>query len=136
MRGPQQASGTARDGQDGGRARLESRSPTNSQDLQTPHRLEVPPAPAAPDTLEPDAGDVSTGTAAPYSLSDTSGRSLPEPFVDALPLGTAVPFSGDPTEWLRLEVRHLIREFLSVVPRSQGSVILTFPRPDGTPRML
>jgi hypothetical protein len=136
MSGPQQASGRARDKQDSGQAHPRPNSPTNSQDLQT-HGLGTPPAPVAPDTLEPDAGDVSTGVSAPYyGPSDTGGRSSPEPFVDALPLGTAVPFSGDPTEWLRLEVRHLIREFLSVVPRNQGSVILTFPRPDGTPRTL
>jgi hypothetical protein len=92
--------------------------------------------PVAPDALELDAGDVSTGVTALYGPSDTGRRSSPEPFIDALPLGTAVPFSGDPTEWLRLEVRHLIREFLSVVPRSEGSAILTFPRPDGTPRTL
>jgi hypothetical protein len=135
MSGPQQASGMARDQQDSGRARPQPNSPTNSQDLRT-HGLGIPPVPVAPDALEPDAGDVSTGVTAPYGPSDTGGHSSPEPFVDALPLGTAVPFSGDPTEWLRLEVRHLIREFLSVVPRSQESAILTFPRPDGTPRTL
>ena len=135
MSGPQQASGMASDQQDSGRARPQPNSPTNSQDLRT-HGLGTPPVPIAPDALEPDAGDVSIGVTAPHDPSDTGERSSPEPFVDALPLGTAVPFSGDPTEWLRLKVRHLIREFLSVVPRSQESVILTFPRPDGTPRTL
>jgi hypothetical protein len=60
-------------------------------------------------------------------------------FVDALPLGTAIPFTAehmpDP-EWLRLQVRQLIREFLAVVPRSQVYITVTFPRPDGTPRTI
>jgi DNA-directed RNA polymerase specialized sigma24 family protein len=33
-------------------------------------------------------------------------------------------------------VRQLIREFLAVVPRSQVSTTITFPRPDGTPRTM
>jgi DNA-directed RNA polymerase specialized sigma24 family protein len=59
-----------------------------------------------------------------------------EPIIDALPLGTSVPMTGEDlaeSDWLRLEVRGLIREFLSVVPRSQPSMALVFPRPDGTP---
>ena len=39
-------------------------------------------------------------------------------------------------EWLRLQVRQLLREFLMVVSRSQASTAVTFPRPDGTPRAL
>jgi len=59
--------------------------------------------------------------------------------MDALPLGTAVPLTAEHlagSEWLRLEVRGLIREFLSVVPRSQEATMLTSPRPDGTPRTI
>jgi DNA-directed RNA polymerase specialized sigma subunit len=60
-------------------------------------------------------------------------------FIGALPLGTAIQLTADHVpnpEWLRLQVRQLIREFLSVVPRSEVSATLTFPRPNGTPRTL
>ena len=39
-------------------------------------------------------------------------------------------------EWLRLQVRQLLREFLAVVPRSQAYTTVTFPRPDSTPRTI
>ncbi len=109
---------------------------------------ETPLPPPGADALEPGAGDVSGGDQPPHvqggerrARSPAQSDAVPtwEPFIDALPLGTAVPLGPlhvpDP-EWLRLEVRRLIREFLSVVPRSHESTTLTFPRPDGTPRTL
>ena len=119
---------------------------TSSSD---PHALHLPrqqtlPLPFQPDALEPSAGDISgsvEGLPNPreveVSHSQRAANSQEEPYVDALPLGTSIPFTAnhipDP-EWLRLQVRQLLREFLTVVPRSQASTTVTFPRPDGTPR--
>ncbi len=57
--------------------------------------------------------------------------------LEALPLG----FPGAAPEvitaaWLRLQARHLIREFLSAVPRSESETTLTLLRLDGTRRTL
>jgi hypothetical protein len=116
-----------------------------------PHVSRVPgqltlPLPLLPDVLEPGAGDVPGSVhSRPESFaveadhSQKTVHSSAEPFVDALPLGTAIPFTPDNSpdpEWLRLQVRQLIREFLMVVPRSQASTTVTFPRQDGTPRTI
>ena len=54
-------------------------------------------------------------TAVDVGQPQQAAYSSAEPFVDALPLGTAIPFTADhipDPEWLRLQVRQLIREFL------------------------
>jgi hypothetical protein len=111
-----------------------------------PFGHQTTPLPSEADVLEVCSGDVSGEDQRTLSqATGQGGRILPdahetqEPIINALPLGTAVPMTDEnlaASDWLRLEVRGLIREFLSVVPRSQPSVTLVFPRPDGTPRTL
>src|SRR5215469_5447152 len=98
---------------------------------------------AVADELEVRSRDVSREDRPTLShAKGESGRIMadtqePQEFIiDALPLGAAVPMTSEnlaASDWLRLEVRGLIREFLSVVPRSQPSMALVCPRPDGTP---
>jgi hypothetical protein len=102
--------------------------------------------PADADALEARSRDVFGGDQGTLSQAKgEGGRIIPDAqesqefIIDALPLGTAVPMTGEnlaESDWLRLEVRGLIREFLSVVPRSQPAATLVFPRLDGTPRAL
>jgi hypothetical protein len=110
------------------------------------HGHQTTPLPTDADALELRSGDVSGEDQRTLSQAKGEGRRIiadaqesQEPIIDALPLGTAVPMTGEnlaESDWLRLEVRGLIREFLSVVPRSQPAATLVFPRPDGTPRAL
>jgi hypothetical protein len=140
MSGAQHTSGVARNQQDSGRTYAVHASATDPES----HGQRTLRLPLLPDAVESGSGDISISDQPPYqhaqrdivpSAPDT--QSIPDLIMDALPLGTAVPLTAEHlagSEWLRLEVRGLIREFLSVVPRSKESTTLTFPRPDGTPR--
>jgi hypothetical protein len=93
--------------------------PTPSGQTERPNAAEAeqPAPPDAPDAFEMPASDVSD--------------------LDALPLGfpSATP-EVITAAWLRLQARHLLREFLSAVPRSEAETTLTLLRPDGTRRTL
>lgn len=72
---------------------------------------------AAPDTLEPIAGDA-------FELDPL-----------ALRFPGATPDMLTP-EWIRFQARQLIKEFLSAGPRSEPDTALSFLRTDGTTRIL
>jgi DNA-directed RNA polymerase specialized sigma24 family protein len=82
-------------------------------------------APVVPDVLEPVQGDaVDADSYGPYMLY-ASETSPPE----------ILPEEMTP-EWLRMQARLLLREFLSVVPRSQETTTITFLRMDGRQQTL
>ena len=142
MSGARHTSGMPRNQQDSGRTHVVHAGATDPAS----HRQGALRLPLPPDTVEPGSGDISISDQSPYQHAQHSTvppapgtQSIPDPIMEALPLGTAVPLTAEhlaAPEWLRLEVRGLIREFLSVVPRSQETTTLTFPRPDSTPRTL
>lgn len=111
-----------------------------------PHGHQSTPLPTDADALEIHSRDASGDDERTLNQATGAGGRIvpdtqvpPEPIINALPLGTAVPMTGEDvaaSDWLRLEVRGLIREFLSVVPRSQPAMALVFPRPDGTTRTI
>ena len=135
-------SGGTRNQQDSGRTHVVHASATDPES----HGQRALRLPLLPDAVEPGTGDISISDQPPYRHAQRSTvspapdiQSIPDPIMEALPLGTAMPLTTEhfaSSEWLRLEVRGLIREFLSVVPRSQEATTLTFPRPDGTPRTI
>lgn len=142
MSGAQHTSGETRNQRDSGRTHVVHASATDPES----HGRRALRLPLLPDAVEPGSRDSSISDQSPYQhaqhdtvLPAPSTQSIPDPIMDALPLGTAVPLTTEHlagSEWLHLEVRGLIREFLSVVPRSQEGTKLTFPRPDGTPRTI
>jgi DNA-directed RNA polymerase specialized sigma24 family protein len=81
--------------------------------------------PGVPDMLEPAQGDVvDADSYGPYTLY-ASETSPPE----------MLPEEMTP-EWLRMQARLLLREFLGVVPRAQGTTTITFLRMDGRQQTL
>ncbi len=91
--------------------------------------------PQAPDMLESVAGDTwdaahGRPVAAPCP-SSLLARALPLRIADMEHAPERVT-----SEWLQVQARHLLREFLSVVPRSDMAETVTIPRADGTARTL
>jgi DNA-directed RNA polymerase specialized sigma24 family protein len=81
--------------------------------------------PDVPDVLEPAQGDaVDADSYGPYMLYSSE---TPPPEI--------LPEEMTP-EWLRMQARLLLREFLSVVPRAQETTTITFLRMDGRQRTL
>src|SRR5271165_433716 len=83
--------------------------------------------PAAPDVLEPgDADAIDADSYGPYPLYAAEEEEFP-----AAPEGPPASPEETASEWLRMHARLLLREFLGVVPRSDGATTITFLRVDG-----
>ncbi|MGO8948436.1 MAG: sigma factor-like helix-turn-helix DNA-binding protein [Ktedonobacterales bacterium] len=85
--------------------------------------------PPAPDVLEPGEADaIDADSYGPYPLYAAEEAEFPA----AAPEGPPASSEETASEWLRMHARLLLREFLSVVPRSEEATTITFLRVDGT----